>query len=524
MIIIIETKKVCNDFPKTFWKVNVKYTINDKIEKNECKEIHKKLQTSLSEVHFLNKVVISGVDAKTVFTEHSNLTLICKSAFKSKGFLKNEHEFVDIPCVQLYCKSKGVIPVGESHFPKTICGLQTDILEGSPCYLAGIRVGDEIGTDEFKRGTLGGFLLVRGVKTFLTCLHVFLNVDELSADNVSLNDEKLSMVKLYPRSSAVQNSHECGYIREIAFQVDNEKETSIDAALIEFTADTSINSLDYMALDHGKLSNVDVGEYLLNFVNLPGRGFQEACSKLVVSSMNSDFLNNSCVDYRSLCYSIPRPILRTVSVGAVSGYSDSSTSEVLENTEKSVDLESIVNVYDKSVLDGVRETAKQIISYFQSISMVGIPDGKTIEQYIEHTCDPGISADAQIKAILCNIVTQVCLKLKSNTNESVENIIQEVALHQPHSSFSAIIANVHMQKKIITKTRDNMAIKRIMRRVYNQLHISNIPFKPGDSGTCIYALSPVKGCIGMAIANHPLGGCIATPIMDILKHFKIGIK
>lgn len=286
MIIIIETEKADNDFPKTFWKVNVKHIINDNIDKNECKKIHKKLQTSLSEVHFLNKVVISGVDAKTVFTEHSNLTLICKSAFKSKGFLKNEHEFVDIPCVQLYCKSKGVIPVGESHFPKTICGLQTDILEGSPCYLAGVRVGDEIGTDEFKRGTLGGFLLIRGVKTFLTCLHVFLNVDELSADNISLNDEKLSMVKLYPRNSAVQNSHECGYIRDIAFQVDNEKETSIDAALIEFTAGTSIASQDYMAIDNGKLSSVDVGEHLFFSVNLPRRGFRKACTKSDRASPN----------------------------------------------------------------------------------------------------------------------------------------------------------------------------------------------------------------------------------------------
>ncbi|CAC5408073.1 unnamed protein product [Mytilus coruscus] len=497
MIIIIETKKVCNDFPKTFWKVKVKCTISDKIEKNECKEIYTKLQTSHSEVHFPNKVTISGVDAKKVFTEHSNLTLICRSSFKSKGFLNNEHEFVDIPCVQLYCKSKGVIPVGESHFPKTICGLQTDILEGSPCYLARIRVGDKIGSDELKMGTLGGFLLIRGVKTFLTCLHVFLNVDELSAENISLDDEKLTMVKFYPRNSAVQNSYECGYIRDIAFQVDNEKETSIDAALIEFTADTSIDSQDYMALENGTLSYVDVG-------------------------MNSHFLNNSCVDYRPLCFSTPRPILQTVSVGAISGYSHCKISEVLENKEKSVDLESIEESYSKVVLDEVMTKAKFIICSLQAMQLAGIPTEQTIVQNIEQICDPNISPE--IKAIILDIVKTFYTTIQNNTNESVENIMQKVALHHTKSSFSAIIGNVHMQHVILRKTGDNMTTKRTMRRVYNQLYISNIPFQPGDSGTCIYVLSPVKGCIGMAIANHPLGGCIATPIMDILKYFKIGIK
>lgn len=238
--------------------------------------------------------------------------------------------------------------------------------------------------------------------------------------------------------------------------------------------------------------------------------------------MNSDYLNNSCVDYRPLCFSTPRPILQTVSVGAVSGFSNCKISEVLENKEKFVDLESIEDLYSNVVIDEVRAKAKLIISYFQSITLANIPDEQTIVQYIEQSCDPDISAE--IKVILCNIVKNVYLKLQSNTNECIENIIQEVALHHTHSSFSAIIGNVHMQKVFIRKTGDNMAVKRIKRRVYNQLHISNIPFKPGDSGTCIYVLSPVRGCIGMAIANHPLGGCIATPIMEILKHFKIGIK
>lgn len=62
--------------------------------------------------------------------------------------------------------------------------------------LTNLKVGNQVGTDEYKRGTLGGFVQVRGDKAFLTYLHVFLSADELASDNLSLDDEKTLQVKL----------------------------------------------------------------------------------------------------------------------------------------------------------------------------------------------------------------------------------------------------------------------------------------------------------------------------------------
>lgn len=230
MEITIEINTLSQDLPATFWKIDIKYFENTRSNNDEGKQIHERLQSFSGNFDIQATKSISSTDAKQLFDAHSNLSLICKSPFKSTGFRKHKQKVIAQPCIQLYCKRKGFIPIGENHFSEILFGLKTDVLEGTPHFLSNLKVGNQVGTDEFKRGTLGGFVQVRGDIAFLTCLHVFLSADELASDNLSLDDKTKVSVKLYQKN---QNSHICGKVREIAFAVDNDKETSIDAALIE---------------------------------------------------------------------------------------------------------------------------------------------------------------------------------------------------------------------------------------------------------------------------------------------------
>ncbi|XP_063436533.1 uncharacterized protein LOC134717962 [Mytilus trossulus] len=491
--ITININALSPDLPHNFWNIDITYITNTTVNNAEHSQILEHLQSSSGKIHIPDKKSIGGADAKQLFNEHSNLSLIHKSPFKSTGYRKQKQKVFAQSCFQLYCKRKGIIPIGENHFPITLHGLQTDVVEGSPNYLSNLKVGNQIGTDEFKRGTLGGFVQVRGDKAFLTCLHVFLSANELASENLSLDDEKTVPVKLYRENG---NSHICGKIREIAFEVDNEKETSIDAALVEIPADR-IDNFDYVDIGSEKLSFRDIG-------------------------MKSEYLNNSCVDYRPLCFSKPQPILQTVCVGAVSGFRNTTEPLVYENTDKSIDLESIEETYSKAILDEIKTNVKVVIQSIQQIPIAVSLDDYTIKMNIEQNCDSNISSE--IKDIVIAVIKNMYSTMQCTNDVDIDRLIHEHVFCKTQSNFSAIIGDVHMQHAFLKKTGKNMAIKRTSRRVYNQIYISNIPFQPGDSGTCIYVLSPVQGCIGMAIADHPLGGCIATPIMDILKHFKIRIK
>lgn len=76
---------------------------------------------------------------------------------------------------------------------------------------------------------------------------------------------------------------------------------------------------------------------------------------------------------------------------------------------------------------------------------------------------------------------------------------------------------VHFKEQVKTVVDDELKSPRVF-TLYNQLSFRKIAFQQGDSGTCIYAVGPngTSGCIGMAIASHPSGGCVVTPIRAIL--------
>lgn len=265
--------------------------------------------------------------------------------------------------------------------------------------------------------------------------------------------------------------------------------------------------------------------------------------------MKSVYLNENSVDFKSLCYSIPPPTVEIVAVGAISGLISSKVL-VNENDEKDIDLEPIDQTFSRVVLTEVKDKVTRVIRKLTGIHASNIISSDHILTAIEEVCDANISKE--VKLIIADITNNILSKTVENTHDNmdtntnniqegitfqetcgsaylqtnmcVDDIIDQIIISKTTSSLSTITSDVHMQHTCLQKTGDRLTKKRTSRRMYNQIHVSNIPFQPGDSGTCIYTKTPIQGCIGMAIANHPEGGCIATPIKEILKHFKIKIR
>lgn len=215
--------------------------------------IYKTLPSTKRVVPFPDDMPITGSSAEILFDNHRNLTLICKSAFETSQTVYGPSDGLPeiIPCVELYCKVKGMIPVGEKHFPKLFCNLPTKILQGSPTLMTSLRIGSAIGTDDFKKGTLGGFVRFRGENAFLTCLHVFLKAEDLTSDDMTLDDSESYWVKCYSNEPATssantRSSFVCGKIQDFGFEK-NSDGTSIDAALIRLEKGITIDSSQFVA-------------------------------------------------------------------------------------------------------------------------------------------------------------------------------------------------------------------------------------------------------------------------------------
>ncbi|XP_052081010.1 uncharacterized protein LOC127718976 [Mytilus californianus] len=184
---------------------------------------------------------ISGKVAKELFKKHAKLSIIYPSTMKSKGF-KNpgSHKVEKLDCINLVCSVKGVIPVGETHFPLEIEGVRTDVLEGATHLLGTLRIGDVVeNTNTQATGTLGGFVKYYGLDTFLTCAHVVFGIDNVH----SITKKEIHLKNCHKmKGNTISDETECILIRH-QFKNNNHdpSETSIDAALaIIKTGDLSI--------------------------------------------------------------------------------------------------------------------------------------------------------------------------------------------------------------------------------------------------------------------------------------------
>lgn len=191
-----------------------------------------------------------------------------------------------------------------------------------------------------------------------------------------------------------------------------------------------------------------------------------------------------------------------------------------------VDIEAFDKSFNDVIMENMTKMANSVVATITKTFNSSLPLEQQIIDIVEGESDKKISKET--KQSIANIAYDVCCKLEANGGVDaplgINKLLQTATIQHTSSTLSGIISDVHMQKTFLKMSFDKESFKRISRRMYGQIHITNIRFQPGDSGMCIYvsdSVQKVQGCIGMAIANHPQGGCIATPIMDILNYFNI---
>ncbi|CAC5384308.1 unnamed protein product [Mytilus coruscus] len=217
----------------------------------------------------LKTVNVSNKQSQKLFTAHSKLCLITKSLIKSKGYGRQNQTLVKELCVQLFCRAKGIIPVGEAHFPTTIDLIATDVIEGYPQLLAkDVKIGSEVGASCCTgTGTLGGFVKFNGEDALLTCAHVVLGRDMLGP-NANRSEIHMNPVVVYCKNPSEQE-FQCGKLVYYVFPPEIIDGTSVDAAIIRMDLSTRISQIAVATDSEGH-------------------------------DLKSMYLNNNFVDYRSI--------------------------------------------------------------------------------------------------------------------------------------------------------------------------------------------------------------------------------
>ncbi|XP_053383464.1 uncharacterized protein LOC123540052 [Mercenaria mercenaria] len=183
--------------------------------------------------------VING-NSDTLGKQHSNITMISASSMKSFGYLTNNHKMEREDCITLFVHVKGLIPIKEKCFPKTLGGFNVDIREDVfQVYTSrkpnewhkDLKMGCRIGLQGVNGyGTLGGIIEHphHGI-CFITCAHVLLNVEELQMN-------KTPPITCYQPSfdkEAASNHFRCGELKDHKIGEVVGREAGVDAALVK---------------------------------------------------------------------------------------------------------------------------------------------------------------------------------------------------------------------------------------------------------------------------------------------------
>lgn len=187
-VFIVETNSelITINVGETFHGFLIKEVTDDTPRKNESSKIEQSIKPETQQR--LDRVPQSV--AKSLFKKHSNLTMVCPSAYKSKGFGTEDFVIYKVNCINLFCRIKGIIPIGEHHLPLKINGVLTNVLEGTSYFTSAVHIGDKIYNSKEGTGTLGGFVKYYGIDTFLTCAHVIFgksNISNLQTKDIHFN-------------------------------------------------------------------------------------------------------------------------------------------------------------------------------------------------------------------------------------------------------------------------------------------------------------------------------------------------
>lgn len=243
--IIIKSVNSVNHIPVEFEGFQVRQLSYEK-EGKEAKIVTNSLSKYWKSEACCDNILIPGKEAESLFDNHSNLSLICSSIMKSAG-MPNNQRIESVPCIQLHCTVKGVIPVGEKHFPSIVCKYPTDVLEGAPLLATEIKIGEIVGTlDPLTRnlksqGTLGGFINHYGFPCFLTCAHVVCDLKNLIGRiSNDIDNEGIAVFKGSP-PPVLNTPVQCGRVMRRVFEHSDKDKTSIDAALVNIIPGVSVD-------------------------------------------------------------------------------------------------------------------------------------------------------------------------------------------------------------------------------------------------------------------------------------------
>ena len=240
-LIIITAGTEVKDLPAEYkgFKINIMGVQGKSTEKSESETLSALLSQNYTDSYHI-KVNISNSTAKKLFDSHSNLALICPSVHRSFSFAR-KHEVKNEFCIQLYCKLKGILPLGEIHFPDSIHGIPTDVIDGEACFISTLRIGDKIGPHTIA-GTLGGFVkYLDEFECFLTCAHVMYDVQTLLG---SSSNFQLPGARVYNHTSGSEIA--CGKVIWRTFDHDDKFRTSVDAALVVLQNNWKMEQIDYV--------------------------------------------------------------------------------------------------------------------------------------------------------------------------------------------------------------------------------------------------------------------------------------
>lgn len=216
-------------------------------------------------------------EAPKLLANHCNLTIISPSGIKSSGF-NTKHNILPGICIGLYCRVKGIIPLGENLFPKYVGPFPTDVREGyftlsngpkGPNeYHDNLKIGCCIAADnKNSSGTLGGFVEIDKEDYFVTAAHVLFDCRAL---NIGLSRYlKFSPVHvLQPTRSSGNNGSGCqpvGKVTKAVFSHGCHTDVSVDAALVRIT-DTNRVPVDG-SVSAEKLEKLHAaGEFFFHFI------------------------------------------------------------------------------------------------------------------------------------------------------------------------------------------------------------------------------------------------------------------
>jgi hypothetical protein len=127
------------------------------------------------------------------------------------------------------------------HFPDSIHGIHTDVINGEACFISTLHIGDKIGS-QTHTGTLGGFIKYLDDDCFLTCAHVM--YDEKTLFGSSSNSVQLTGATAYNYTTG--SVKKCGKVRWRAFDQGDKFKTGVDAALVKLEGDWIIDPNDFV--------------------------------------------------------------------------------------------------------------------------------------------------------------------------------------------------------------------------------------------------------------------------------------